>query len=118
MCIFKEYYPDRAIEFAADLQYSLHFEGRDLTDNEAYKHLLEKYSIHEESFYQKLSSEEYKEMAYYEFALVKQLKVDGYPSVFIQTKENSFHLVARGYTDANTIKDRISEVLKNIYPAA
>jgi len=118
MCIFKEYYPNRAIEFAADLQYSLHFEGRDLTDNEAYKHLLEKYSIHEENFYQKLSSEEYKEMAYYEFTLVKQLKVDGYPSVFIQTKENSFHLVARGYTDANTIKDRISEVLKSIYPAA
>ena len=54
MCIFKEFYPDRAIEFAADLQYALNYEGRDLTDNEAYRHLLEKYSIQPEVFYERL----------------------------------------------------------------
>ena len=69
LCIFKEFYPDRSIEFAADLQYALHYEGRDLTDDEAYRHLLEKYSIHPEIFYERLKSEEYKEKAYYEFSL-------------------------------------------------
>ena len=38
MCIFKEYYPEKQADFAADLQYALHFEGRDLTDKEAYRH--------------------------------------------------------------------------------
>ena len=111
MCIFKEYYPQRAIEFATDLQYALHFEGRDLTDNEAYRHLLEKYSIQADAFYEKLKADEYKEMAYYEFALMKQLQVTGYPTVFIQNSELKFHMVARGYTDYETISERIKNVL-------
>ena len=114
LCIFKEYYPERAVEFAADLQYALHVEGRDLTDNEAYRHLLEKYGINDEAFYQKLSSKDYEEMAHYEFSLVKQLKVEGYPSVLIQTGDSSFHLVARGYTDYDTLKERIDKVLSNL----
>lgn len=112
MCIFKELYPERAIEFSADLQYALHFEGRDLTDDEAYQHLLEKYSIQPELFYNKLSSDEYKEMAYYEFSLMKQLQVTGYPSVFIQTGSLKFNMVARGYTDYEILKDRIEKVLE------
>ncbi|MEX0635860.1 MAG: DsbA family protein [Ferruginibacter sp.] len=112
MCIFKELYPDRAIEFSADLQYALHFEGRDLTDDEAYQHLLEKYSIQPELFYNKLCSDEYKEMAYYEFSLMKQLQVTGYPTVFIQTGTLKFNMVARGYTDYENLKDRIEKVLE------
>lgn len=111
MSIFKEYYPARSVEFAADLQHGLHFEGRDLTDDEAYRHLLEKYSIQPEIFYEKLNDEQYKEMAYYEFSLVKQLHVTGYPTVFVQTDELKFHMVARGYTEYETLKERIEYVL-------
>ncbi|MCP9750937.1 DsbA family protein [Ferruginibacter sp. HRS2-29] len=114
MCIFKEYYPERAVEFASDLQYALHFEGRDLTDDEAYRHLLEKYSIQEETFYEKLKSDQYKEMAYYEFSLMKQLQVNGYPTVLIQTDDLKFTMVARGFTDHETLKERISLVLQDI----
>ena len=112
LCIFKEFYPERAVEFAADLQYALHYEGRDLTDDEAYLLLLEKYSIQPEIFYEKLASEEYKEMAYYEFSLMKQLQVTGYPCVFIQTGDTKFIMVARGYTDYDTLKERVDKVLE------
>ena len=114
MCVFKEYYPERVIEFAEDLQYSLHFEGRDLTDDEAYRHLLEKYSINTESFYEKLSSEEYRDMAHYEFSLVQQLKVEGYPTVFIQINESKFHMIARGYTNEADLRERINAVLASM----
>ncbi|HJY22132.1 MAG TPA: hypothetical protein VJ279_04560, partial [Hanamia sp.] len=43
LCVFKDFYPDQQVSFAADLQYALHFEGRDLTDDEAYRLLLYKY---------------------------------------------------------------------------
>ena len=111
MCIFKEFYPERAVEFAADLQYALHLEGRDLTDNEAYRHIIEKYSIQPEVFYEKLQSEQYKEMAYYEFSLMKQLQVTGYPCVFVQTGDLKFNMVARGYTDYDALKKRIDLIL-------
>lgn len=114
MCIFKEFYPDRQVEFAADLQYALHFEGRDLTDDAAYTHLLEKYSIQPETFYEKLKSEEYKELAHYEFQLCKQLQVSSFPTVLVQTAESKFYLVARGYTDLKSMTERLNNLLADI----
>jgi putative protein-disulfide isomerase len=111
LSIFKEYYPYRQIEFASDLQYALHFEGRDLTDNEAYRHLMEKYNINAEEFYAKLNDPVYKEKAHYDFALVKQLQVSGFPTVFIQTGESKFYLIARGYTDYESLKNSIDKIL-------
>ena len=55
LCVFKDYFPDQQVSFAADLQYALHFEGRDLTDDEAYRLLLDKYNIPAEEFYEKLA---------------------------------------------------------------
>ncbi|MBC7867504.1 MAG: DsbA family protein [Gloeobacteraceae cyanobacterium ES-bin-316] len=112
MCIFKEFYPERAIEFAIDLQQALHAEGRDLTDNEAYLHLLDKYSIQPEIFFEKLASEEYKEMAYYEFSMMKHLQVTGYPCVFIQTGELKFTMLARGFTEYEILKESLERVLE------
>lgn len=114
LCIFKEIYPDLQIAFAADLQYALHFEGRDLTDDEAYRHLLIEYNIDATSFYQKLHSEEYKEKAHYEFALCGQLQVTGFPAVLLQVDESKFYLVARGFTHFDDIKARLDNILKEI----
>lgn len=114
ICIFKELYPNRQVEFASDLQYALNFEGRDLTDKEAYRHLLEKYSINEEMFYDKLQSEIFKEHAHYEFQLCKQLQVTGFPCVLIQVSETKFHLLARGYTSYEDLSTRLDAVLKEL----
>ena len=114
MCIFKEYYPEKQVEFASELQYALNYEGRDLDDNEAYRHLMEKWNIPVDDFYSKLKDETYKEKAYYEFALCKQLQVTGFPAVFLQTGESKFYLLARGYTDYDTLNQRLENVLKEI----
>jgi putative protein-disulfide isomerase len=117
LCIFKKYHPDKAVQIAADLQYALNYEGRDLTDKEAYRHLLPKYNIPEEEFYTKLKSEEYREKAYYEFALVKQLQVQGFPAVFLQVSDEKFYLLAQGYTPYEAVKERIDKVLAEPHPS-
>ncbi len=114
LCIFKEFYPATQVEFAADLQIALHYEGRDLTDDAAYNHLLEKYGIQPEAFFLKLKSEEYKEKAYYEFALCKQLQVTGFPCLLLQTAESKFYLVARGYTSYDDVAERLKRILAEI----
>ncbi len=114
LCIFKEYFPERAVAMAGDLQYALNYEGRDLTDNEAYRHLLIEYGIPEDDFYTKLASEEYREKAYYEFALVKQLQVSGFPAVLMQVSDSKFYLLSSGFTDYETLKARIEKVLAEI----
>jgi putative protein-disulfide isomerase len=45
---------------------------------------------------------------------MKQLEVNGYPSVFIQTGELKFVMVARGYTTFEELKKRIENVLREI----
>lgn len=112
LCIFKEYYPEQQVAFASDLQHALHHEGRDLTDDEAYRHLLKNYKINAEEFYSRLHSDVYREKAHYEFSLVKQLQVTGFPAVLLQVSETKFYLLARGYTSYETLKERIDNVLK------
>jgi putative protein-disulfide isomerase len=114
LCVFRDYHPDLCVPFSAELQYALHYEGRDLTDDEAYRHLLEKYGIPETEFYHKLHDPGYKEKAYEEFALVKQLKVTGFPTVFLQVSGTKFYLLSRGYTDYPTLKKNLDEVLNDM----
>ncbi|HEV3413637.1 MAG TPA: DsbA family protein [Puia sp.] len=114
MCVFREYHPDLCVPFSADLQYALHYEGRDLTDDEAYRHLVEKYSISEREFYDKLRDPVYKAQAYEEFALVQQLNVTGFPTVFLQVSDKKFYLLSRGYTDYTTLKNTLDKVLAEV----
>jgi len=114
LCILKEIYPERQLEFAGDLQYALNYEGRDLDDDEAYRHLLEKYTISEDDFYTKLKSDEYKEKAYYEFALCKQLNVDSYPQVLIQLHSNKFYLITKSFSTYEEVKKVIEKALTEI----
>ncbi len=110
--IFKEYFPEKAIEFSSALQYALFVEGRDLTDDEAYRHLLKAYSIDENVFYQKLQSQSYKEVAHNEFSIVKKLQVEGFPALFLQTTENKFYFIANGYTKEEIVRQNINKILE------
>lgn len=112
LCIFKDLHPGRQLEFASDLQYALNYEGRDLDDNEAYRHLLEKYELDAEDFYNKLKSPEYKEKALYEFSLCRQLQAESFPQVLLQLSDSKFYLLAKGFTPYEELKQRINTVLK------
>lgn len=114
LCIVKEINPEWQVPFAADLQFALHYEGRDLCDDEAYRYLLEKYDIPAADFYEKLHSEEFKDKAHHEFALVKHLQVNGYPSLFLQTSPTKFYLLARGYSPYEELKNNLDRVMGEI----
>lgn len=114
LCVFKDYYPDKQVDFAVDMEYALHYEGRDLCDDEAYRHLLEKYNIPAEEFYTKLKSEEYKKQAYDEFELCSKLQVRAYPAVLLQENETKFYLLARGYTSYDVLSEAIEKAMKEM----
>lgn len=114
LCVFKEYYPDKQVAFAADLQYALQYEGRDLCDNEAYRHLLEKYAIPAEEFYKLLKDPAYKEKANDEFGVCKQLQVTGYPAVLLQVNESKFIMLATGYITYDELRQRLERALQDV----
>jgi len=47
-------------------------------------------------------------------ALVKQLQVTGFPAVFLQVSDSKFYLLSRGYTDYETLKKGIDQVLSGL----
>jgi putative protein-disulfide isomerase len=111
LCILKDYCPEKMFEAAADIQYALNFEGRDLTDDEAYRHLLPKYGITPETFYEHLHSPLYKTAALEEFNLVKRLQITGFPALLMQTPDQRIHWIALGYTPYETIQVKMDSLL-------
>lgn len=112
LCILKDYYPLLAVEFACTLLYALHFEGRDLCDDEAYRHILEKYGIPAPDFYRSLHSDTYRQIALEEFALCRRLNAAAFPRLFLQVSDNKLYTLADGYTGYTTIQSRIDDILK------
>lgn len=114
LSVFKSYLPDQAVLFAHDLQKALNFYGLDLNEDETYKSLIQTYNLSVEEFISKLNNEEYRQLAYYDVALARQLQVTGYPAAFIKTGELQFHMIAKGYADQETMELRTQNVLKEI----
>ncbi|MFD1630638.1 DsbA family protein [Pseudopedobacter beijingensis] len=112
LSVFKTYRPEDAILFASDMQYALNHDGMDLNLDDTYKLLIAKYNIPENEFIQKLNDEEFRQLAYYDVALSRQLQVTGYPAVLIKTSELNFHLIAKGYADLETMELRVQNVIK------
>jgi putative protein-disulfide isomerase len=110
LCIIKDLQPENVWAFAKDMQLALFAEGRDLCDVHAYDLLLDKYGIEKTEFYEKMKQDAYKQKARYEFALVKQLGVTGYPTLLMQVSETKLYLLARGFTDFETVKERINQL--------
>ena len=111
LCIFKEIYPSLQVQFASELQQALFYDGRDLTDKEAYTHLLEKYNIPAAIFHQKLQDEVYITKAQQEFQLCKQLKATGYPYLLLQHSNGKFYVISQGYSQLEDVVKRIDDCL-------
>jgi putative protein-disulfide isomerase len=114
LSIFKTYQPEKAVLFAHALQSAIYYDGIDLNQFESYTSLAEQFHLPSEEFIAKMQTEEFKQAAYYDFALARQLQVSGYPAAFIKTGGNNFYMIAKGYTDLATMKLRIENVLKEV----
>ncbi|WP_207425230.1 hypothetical protein [Pedobacter sp. SYSU D00535] len=58
--------------------------------------------------------DDYKQAAYYDFALARQLQVSSYPALLLQNADNHFYLLAKGYADLSTMQLRIENLLKEL----
>ncbi len=114
LSVFKSYFPEKAILFVHDLQSAIYINGLDLSKDDSYVYLAEKYQIPVDEFIKKLTQEEFKQAAYYDFALARQLQVTGYPAAFIRTGELKFHMIAKGYASLETMELRVQNVLKEM----
>jgi putative protein-disulfide isomerase len=114
LSLFKQYFPEQSVLFAHEIQNALYFDGRDPNEFETFRYIAVNHGIDPDEFEAKMKTESAKEAAYYDFALAKQLRVESYPAVLMQTSETGFYLIAKGYTDFETLEFRINNVLNEV----
>ena len=114
LSVFKSLQPRNAFEFASQLQNSIYFDGKEPESAELYRYLAVNYGIDPDDFESRMADRVFKDQAHYDFALAKQLQVDAFPAAFIQHTESSLYMIARGYTDYETLELRIENIRKEI----
>jgi putative protein-disulfide isomerase len=110
LSVLKSILPDRSMEFAHQIQNSIFYDGKSPDDLDLYRYLAVNNGIDPDIFERKMKDPGFKDAAYYESALAKQLNVSSFPAVFIQASESSFYLIAKGYADYETMELRINNV--------
>jgi len=116
LAVFKSYLPQRAIEYAHALQHQLFITALEVNEEALYLGLAKDFGLDGPLFLEQMQQTEFLEAARYEFALAKQLQVTGYPQLLVQTAKTQFYLIAKGYTDFETLDERVQKVLAEIKP--
>ncbi len=114
LCLLKATQAMDPVNSAAAIQKLHMVYGKDLSDPESYRELAESAGCDWDDFKAKLASEEWQDEARYEFALVKQLGITGFPAVLLQTGETKFYFIAKGYTPLEDLEARMESVLKEV----
>lgn len=112
LATLKYFAPDREVQQAEAIQELIYTKLQDLTKTASYKSVAEDFGIDWQAFVHYFESDKSLEAAKYEFHLARQLEVTSYPAVLVQTGDQQFYLVARGFTPFKTLNQRIQNVME------
>lgn len=112
LSVYKTKNPHDAPYFAAALQNLIMVEGKDLELDKTYLDLANSFDLNGPEFVSEMKSEQARDMAHQEFAMVKQLGIAGFPCVLVQTDERKLYMIGRGYTSFEDLKERFDKVIE------
>ena len=112
LTLFKSMLPEKAFDFAADMQHRFFYEGNNLQDDQTYISRLEDYPIDATTFLSQLSSDKFKYMAYLEFQQVQEWNVTGFPAL-IGKKDGQYYWLSKGFQPYAQLK-KLVEDFRNI----
>jgi len=110
LSVVKEMKPELSLKYAAGLQRLIYFEGVHPQDLDSYSQLADSLGLDKARFEELINSVLATEWALADFKRSAALQVNGFPSVFLRV-DYQLYLVAKGYTDFESISRRIDEVL-------
>jgi putative protein-disulfide isomerase len=106
----RETSPGETLSYFTAIQYAFYAEGRDVTDFSVLTEIARHRGIDPETFASALPGEDAKRRAWGDFSRARRWGIDGFPALVGDLGDGRFVLLARGWTDAATIRDRIRRV--------
>ncbi|WP_291912507.1 DsbA family protein [Chitinophaga sp. CB10] len=111
--VFKQYLPEKALDFVHDIQVALNYDGESLNDDETYRRLVEKYNLPAEEFLQKMQDEQFRYETQQEFQVVQNWGITGFPAAILDVNDQ-LYLCARGFTPIDRLQQTIDNILAEI----
>lgn len=102
---------EAALDFAHALLGGIFVDGEDPTDPDFHIRLAAARGLDPRAFGERLRDPAMEDAARYDFALAKQLGAEAFPRLYLQTAEDYFHLVARGYAERETVERIVGRIL-------
>lgn len=109
---FRSFHPDRAVEFAHELQKSHFIDGK-LYDEALFKDLAINFQLDPKSFMERYQDLRMKQNVQQEFAWVKESGVQGFPTV-VYRSENKYYMLAHGFTSLSQLNTSLEKAQKQI----
>ena len=98
----------KTLAYFTDIQNAFYADGQDVTDFEVLAALAEKHGADVESFLTTLRTDDAKKRAWEDFSRSRNWGISGFPALIGELEDGRLALLARGWTPASTIRDRIT----------
>jgi len=112
LCIVREAFPEKELEFAETLLHAVYFDGIDPIDIEAYVTYVEKLGFERNEFLLKMKAPKYKKLAEKEFVKYIDSQYSGMPSLVLEIDGKELPLT-RGYTNFENLKSQLDTYFNN-----
>ena len=108
LCIVKESFPERAMEFATSLTRAVYEDGINSVDINAYSKYATKIGFEENLFQEKMRDKRYEVMAQQDFLAYQQSGVHGFPTLVVESEKCSF-ILAQGQSSFTEMDQQLSQ---------
>jgi putative protein-disulfide isomerase len=110
LCIVKESYPERAMEFSTSLTRAVYADGINSIDINAYTKYAVKIGFDENIFQEKMRDKHYESMAHQDFLAYKRSGVRGFPTLVIESEKGA-SILAQGQSNFSEMDKKLSKYL-------
>lgn len=106
----REMRPGDTLSYFTDIQEAFYGRGEDVTDFEVLAGLAGRYELDTAEFATALGTDEAKKRAWEDFSRSRNWGISGFPTLVGEMDDGRLALLARGWTPAQTIRERIRGV--------
>jgi putative protein-disulfide isomerase len=107
--VFKQFLPERTLDYAHALQLKIFREGRSWNASETYEALAREFDIDAAAFIAAMNSDEAKYETQQEFQWVQAAGITGFPCTVLE-KDAKYYMLAQGYKPLEAVKEVIERV--------
>lgn len=108
VAVMREMNEARTLDYFTTIQEGFYAKGRDVTDFHELTELAKGFDVDTADFRARLDTEDAKKSAWADFSRSRNWGIGGFPALIAELHDNQLALLARGWTKASVIRERIS----------